>query len=632
MIMQTTAWADIEPGSDPLTLAIGCSRAEIEIVKKIPGMVVGEGGIWRCPLTWPAWIALSLAFAQQPIQIEPELQGWANAKHAEITERYAMREALDAGPGFLEPLLALERRDGPQLTPVQRGDAAWLLRWRRVISGGRRGNGKTPPLIRALQLLHQTGDGCPALIICPDSAPRSWQRKLEQWAPELRVVIIAGSAKKRNEAIDRIARGEADVGIIVWQVVRHHTRLAAYPGKAFTKCDTHGGSTGKTTAMCEVCLKALNMIKWRTIIPDECHRMADEGSKQTRAVQWLMQHAENAWPTTGTLTTNSVASLWPVLYGLDPAAWPVRSRYLDLYARQEFAFMDRGKVILGLRPEHEQQFHWVTEPYFRRIHHEIARAGQPGLADIEFRYPEMSTRQASAYHSIARAGIAELANADLVAATAIVKFTRLCQLASASIEVYEGEDAAGFTTEGNVRLASPSHKVADLMEFLATEEGQWIVACSTPQLVDLASKVLTEAGITWTKIVGGMTIDRKDEAQQAFQAGQARVIFCTEAGGESIDLFAAQGIFWMQPDPSFTGREQMTGRGDRWGQTRAFRQVYSLTPGTVDIRLFELGLSKEEQHQQVVRDAAMLRWMIDVQPDEIVGDGDNGTDSHYQPA
>jgi len=104
------------------------------------------------------------------------------------------------------------------------------------------------------------------------------------------------------------------------------------------------------------------------------------------------------------------------------------------------------------------------------------------------------------------------------------------------------------------------------------------------------------------------------------------VIFCTSAGGESIDLQAAEGIFWMQPDPSFTGREQMTGRCDRFGRAGTCRQVYSLTPGTVDIRLFTLGLSKEEQHEQVVRDAAMLRWMMDVQPDEIVEDGDNGTD------
>jgi len=626
MIMTTTAWADIEPGSDPLTLAIGCSRAEIDITKKIPGMTVGADGLWRCPLTWPAWIALTAIFARQPIRIEPELAEWAAAKQAEIEQRYAMREALDAGPGYLEPLLALEKVGGPQLTPVQRGDAAWLLRWRRVISGGRRGNGKTPPLIRALQLLHATGDGCPALIICPDSAPRSWARKLAEWAPELRVVIISGSAKKRNEAIDRVARGEADVAIIVWQVVRHHSRLASYPGKAFVKCDTHGGSTGKTTAQCEVCLKALNMIRWQTVIPDECHRMADEGSKQTRATQWLMQHTENCWPTTGTLTTNDVGSLWPVLYGLDPAAWPVRSRYLDLYARQEFAFLDRGKVILGLRPEHEQLFHWATEPYFRRIHHQIARAGQPGLADVEFRYPDMTARQASAYHSIARAGIAELANADLVAATAIVKFTRLCQLASAMIETYDTEDSAGFTAEGNVRLCSPSQKVADLLEFLATEPGQWLVACSTPQLVEIAAKALTEAQITWTKIVGGMTSDAKDAAAVAFQRGDHRVIFCTSAGGESIDLQVAEGIFWMQPDPSFTGREQMTGRCDRFGRAGTCRQVYSLTPGTVDIRLFTLGLSKEEQHEQVVRDAAMLRWMMDVQPDEIVEDGDNGTD------
>jgi len=49
MIMTTTAWADVEPGSDPLTLAIGCSRAEIDITKKIPGMTVSADGLPGSP-------------------------------------------------------------------------------------------------------------------------------------------------------------------------------------------------------------------------------------------------------------------------------------------------------------------------------------------------------------------------------------------------------------------------------------------------------------------------------------------------------------------------------------------------------------------------------------------------------
>ena len=627
-MITTTAAADIEPGSDPLQLAVSCSRAEIEITKQIPGMTISPDGLWRTALTWPAWVALCVAFERQPLWTSPELQAWVAGKFTEIQARYAMREAGDCPPEWLEPLLALESTDGPKLTPAQRGDAAWLLAFRRVISGGRRGNGKTPPLIRALQYLHATGDGCPALVICPDSAPREWQRKLARWAPELRTVIIKGSARQRREAIDKIARGEADVAIILWQVVRFHTRLAPYPGQAMTKCDKHGGSMGKTTAQCELCLKELNMITWQTIIPDECHRMANPGSKQTRAVQWLMHRTENAWPTTGTLTVNSVADLWPVLHGLDPNAHPVRSRYLDMWAVQAFAFMGKGKVVLDLRADHAEAFYQVVRPMFRRIHHQIARAGQPGLADIEFRYPEMTPRQAAAYKSLSRAGLAELASADLVPANSVVKFTRLCQLTAAMIEVYDAEDAAGFTTTGNVRLCTPSHKVDDLLEFLATEPGQWIVACTSPQLVGLAARALTEAEITWTKITGGMTGDAKDDAQQAFQRGDHRVILVTSAGGESIDLQAAEGIAWLQPDPSFTGREQMTGRGDRWGQTREFRQVYFITPGTIDVRLYALGLGKEERHEQIITDAALLRWIMAVEPDEIIGEGDNDTGSY----
>jgi hypothetical protein len=58
-----------------------------------------------------------------------------------------------------------------------------------------------------------------------------------------------------------------------------------------------------------------------------------------------------------------------------------------------------------------------------------------------------------------------------------------------------------------------------------------------------------------------------------------------------------------------------------------FRQVYFISPGTVDTRLYQLGLDKAERHEEVVTDAALLRWVMDVDPDEIVGeDNDNGTD------
>src|SRR5437899_3252763 len=133
------AWADIEPGSDPVTLAIGAAKSEFGLCRQIPGCNIGKDGIWRVPLTWPTYACFKAVWSRQPVTETPELTGWASAKWAEITERYAMRSALDASPDMLTAIDKIELGDrnwaqGMKLSPVQRGAAEWLARLRR---GGR---------------------------------------------------------------------------------------------------------------------------------------------------------------------------------------------------------------------------------------------------------------------------------------------------------------------------------------------------------------------------------------------------------------------------------------------------------------------------------------------------------------
>jgi hypothetical protein len=617
------AWAAVDPGGKVPRLAIGAARAEWDLCKQIPGCTIDhDDGIWRANLSWPVWACFRTIWQHQPISISPALLERETAWWGEVTQRYADRAALDAPPDWVEKLTGMDT-PGHELSAVQRGAVYWLSTYRRAIYGDERGNGKTPPLIRSMQLLHETGELSPCLVVCPPAALLGWQEKLAEWAPELRSMVIAGTAGNRVKAIEKIASGDADVGLIAWENARFHTRLAVYPGQAYVRCDAHGGQTGKTIAACEVHPKEFQGITWgegmqgfRTVIPDEAHRMADPTSKQTRAVWWLMHRAENTWPTTGTLTPNDVGNLWPIQHGVDPLGYPVRSRWLALVADRGFAFANKGEVILDIRADNRPTYEVCTLPMFRRIPKAVARAGQPGLAEPEYRYPTMSPKQEKTYRAIVTAGLAELSDSDLVTERSIEQFTRCCQLAFSMIDQRDGEDKDGFP-KPEVFACLPSHKIADLIEFLADNPGQWIIGVNSPQAVAMAEKKLAEKKITSTKIIGGMSYQAKHEAGQAFQRGEVRVIFVNEAGRESIDLYAAEGIYWLQISPSFVHREQMTGRGDRWGQTSEFREVVPITPGTVDVRLWELTGDKEERHQSVTMDAKMMAWLMSVQPGEI---------------
>jgi SNF2 family DNA or RNA helicase len=233
----------------------------------------------------------------------------------------------------------------------------------------------------------------------------------------------------------------------------------------------------------------------------------------------------------------------------------------------------------------------------------------PARLEPVFRYPEMTPGQARVYKQLKKELLADIDGYTMVPALSVTKFGRLCQLAASSIELVDGEDRDGFTTQ-KVELTLPSSKVDDLMEFLSDNPGQLVVAASSPRLIELAERKLAAAKISHCKIVGGMSEGDKYQAARWFQDGQCRVIMITDAGGESITLTAADTIYFLQPEPSFLKRDQKISRVDRIGQPNAVRVVYSITPGTVEERLFQLGNDKEERAGSVTRDADLLKWIV----------------------
>lgn len=463
--------------------------------------------------------------------------------------------------------------------------------------------------------------GHPALIVCRGSMVYGWQDELRDWAPELVVRTVSGTALKRRRALVGDG-GEllplADVYIISWPNLRMHTRLAPYWGQTMVKCDQHGGTTGKSVAQCEVHEKELNQIPWAVVVADEAHAMRDAKSKQSRAASYLMQRAPYAWPVTGTPVADHAGDFWPLGHALDPASFPVKSRYLDLYAIKDYAFHG-GTEIMGLRPENEHAFHALVQPLIRRIPKQVVRPYMPDRLPVIFRYPEMEPKQAAAYREIKKQALATLTpGVTTVPANAGVLFARLCQLSSSMLESVDGEDRAGFTTQA-IELVFPSNKVTDLTEFLDDNPGQLVVAANSPRLIALAEKRLGELKIPCTKIIGGVGDASKHERIRWFQEGQVRVIFLTSgAGGEGVTLTASDTLYFMQPNPSFLATDQMIGRVDRIGQHNPVRVVYSISKGTVDERLYKLGTDKAERAMQVTQDAGLLRWII--AGDEVTSD------------
>lgn len=608
------AWAAIEPETG--MLAIGAQDSEHQLAKQIPGCNYAEGDrIWRVPLSWPAYVALRTAWGTWPLAESGELQAWAASAWKDVQLAYGLRSMMDAPAGIASEIDAIELGDENwqsdlKLRFYQRGGVAWLVTQRKDILADPMGNGKTPVVIRAVQVLKRRGelDGKAVLIIARGSALYNWRDEFAAWAPELTVRVVSGTALRRGRALAE--QPLADVYVMSWPVVRMHSRLAHYAGTRFVRCKDHGGTDEVTVGRCEVHEKELNALPLAVVVADEAHAMSDASSKQTRAVSWLGQRAAYFWPVTGTPVGDTIEDFWPLAHAIDPKAFPAKGRFLQMFALQDYAW-GSGKTVLGLRPDNEAAFHVIAQPMMRRIPKELARPEQPPRLPAVFRYPELKGEQARMYKQLVRESLADVAPGTLmVPDNTAVKFGRLCQLAAAAIKITEFEGPDGFPAE-RVELGWPSPKVDDLLEFLDDAPGQLIVSANMPGLIAMAEQKLNDRGITHCKIIGGMSPEDKHNANRWFQDGQCRVIFLTPTtGGESINLTAASTVFFLQPNPSFRATDQVICRADRMGQEFPVSVVYSVTRGTVEQRLYDLSTGKAERAGQITRDPDLMRWML----------------------
>src|SRR5262249_7404566 len=135
------------------------------------------------------------------------------------------------------------------------------------------GLGKSVQAIATLEVLN----AFPALIVCPNSMKHSWAEEFEKWSPGRKAVVISGTPAKRKKAIEMIASGEVEVGIINYEALRTHTRLAGYGQLELADKEKEE--------------KELNAIAFSAVVADEAHRVKEPRNKMTRALWYVGDRA-----------------------------------------------------------------------------------------------------------------------------------------------------------------------------------------------------------------------------------------------------------------------------------------------------------------------------------------------------
>ena len=574
-----------------------------ELCKSIPGSTYdAKTQNWKVPVSWSACLALRSTFKDELV-LGDRIKGWAVK---ERTNRIDPANALRD----LE-VLPEEETGNEDLFPHQRAGVKFLATARQALLADEPGLGKTAQAIRALKAVKDGGEAIfPALIVCPNTLKKNWQREFKKWWPEVKVQVIKGTATQRRKQFDE---EEVDVYVINWESLRSHSRLAPYGSVALAKCQDCGGHDERVTLnRCEVHPRELNAIDFKAVIADEMHRSKEPKSKQTRALWSATGNADIRFALTGTPIANNVLDMWAILHWLSPQEFPSKTRWIDRMINTMLNAFG-GMMVLGVKPHMEEEFHAAINPRMRRM---LKSRVLPWLPEMMFerRDVEMSTKQKKAYDQMRNNMIAELeGTSDAVVAPSVLTQTlRLHQFASSYAEMLVDE----VTGEPKVRLSEPSCKIDALMDDIKNGdfgEDSVAVCAVSRQLLELLSANLTKEGIAHGMITGAQNEDERQMAIDDFQAGRIKwILFTDKAGGVGVTLTAARRLVMLQRPWSLVDHKQALDRVHRIGSEIHDSVVIMdyVTEGTIEERVIQVLETKADNFDQIVKDRAKLLELL----------------------
>jgi SNF2 family DNA or RNA helicase len=574
-----------------------------ELCKSIPGSTYdAKTQNWKVPVSWSACLALRSTF-KDDLVLGERIKNWAVQERSNrIDPANALRdlEVLPDGETGNEDLF-----------PHQRAGVKFLATARQALLADEPGLGKTAQAIRALKAVKDGGeDVFPALIVCPNTLKKNWQREFKKWWPEVNVQVIKGSATQRRKQFDE---ENVDVYVINWESLRTHSRLAPYGSVALAKCPDCGGHDERVTLnRCEVHPRELNNLDFKAVVADEMHRSKEPKSKQTRALWSATGKADIRFALTGTPIANNVLDMWAILHWLAPEEFPSKTRWIDRMINTMLNAFG-GMMVLGVKPHMEEEFHAAINPRMRRM---LKSRVLPWLPEMMFerRDVEMSTKQKKAYEQMRDNMIAELEGTgeSVVAPSVLTQTLRLHQFASSYAEIYADE----ITGEPKVLLSEPSCKVDALMDDIKNGdfgEDSVAVCAVSRQLLELLSANLTKEGIAHGMITGAQDEDERQKAIDDFQAGRIKwILFTDKAGGVGVTLTAARRLVMLQRPWSLVDHKQALDRVHRIGSEIHDSVVIMdyVTEGTIEERVIQVLETKAENFEQIVKDKAKLLELL----------------------
>jgi superfamily II DNA or RNA helicase len=437
---------------------------------------------------------------------------------------------------------------GKELFPFQRLGVRFLVDSQSALLGDEMGLGKSIQSIVALRFLFHLGKISNVLILCPKTVLTDWEKKLWDWAPELRVIRISGQPDQRQVSWN----SPAHIYLTTYETLRED--LAGALGR-------NGAGSASGILATDVADRAKK--DFDLAILDEIQKIRNPSSAISKATRRVKSNVR--WGLSGTPLENRLEELISVFGFLKPG----------LLQEADAAKIFRVKEKI--------------EPYFLRRRKADVVPDLPEKVYDEI-WLELLPDQRKAYDKAEKEGIVELdEKGDSVTVQHVLalisKLKQICNIDPVSKE--------GCKLE---------HLEAKLDEICEQEDKALVFSQYPEKTLRLLEPKLEEFSPLF--LHGSLSVDQRNRIVERFQNEDTNkvLLVSVKTGGLGITLTRANYVYhydlWWNPATA----KQAEDRTHRIGQQKTVFVSYLLTADTIEERIWNLLKTKQELFNEVIDD------------------------------
>jgi len=390
----------------------------------------------------------------------------------------------------------------------------------------------------------------PFLVVAPTSVASNWAAEASRFAPDLRVVVITGTAARRRTELADVIAG-ADVVVTTYTLLR--LDFAAY-----------------------------SALPWSGLILDEAQSTKNHQSKIYQCARRLPAPFKLA--ITGTPMENNLMELWSLLSITAPGLFPNPHKFQDYYAKP-IEKQGKGELLDQLRRR--------IKPLLKRRTKEQVAADLPPKQEQVLEV-ELHPRHQKLYQThLQRERQKVLGLLDDVDANRFTILRSLTLLRQLSLH-------AGLIDPANDDM--PCGKLDALLDLLGDVVAgghRALVFSQFTRFLERARQRLEEAGIRYCYL-DGRTRDRPLVLQR-FRSGSDPVFLISlKAGGFGLNLTEADYCFLLDPWWNPATEAQAVDRTHRIGQTRKVVVYRLISKDTIEDKVMALKARKAALFSSVI--------------------------------